>query len=117
MTRARNHNRGGWRGSVVFQTTVERYKLPDGTWAVGAPTDDAESEEVTLTVSGRAYYDPGICSGPIDGSYPPEGDTEMESCIGPNSIDWEENLTEEEKKLIYSKITDLCYENYHDSDC
>lgn len=36
-----------------------------------------DGRELELRVEGHSYYDPGVCSGPPEVCYPPEGDCEI----------------------------------------
>ena len=42
---------------------------------------DLDGNEVDAEIAYSGYYDPGVCSGPIDNCYPPEGEVEIQSII------------------------------------
>ena len=107
----------GYSGSTSFEFEVERYRsrengklyaaIPGTEQAVNIMEDDGfEYEYVTvkLEVEGRSYFTPGRLSGPPEDCYPDEGETEIQSVIGPDGKDWQDQLTEEEESMIIDMI-------------
>ena len=108
----------GYSGSTSFDFEIERFKdrdsdnlvTPDGAKPV---LDDLEYDYqlITLKVKGNSYFTPGRTYGPPEDSYPDEGDTEIESVVGPDGKDWQDKLTKEEEDQIMQMIAERVASN------
>lgn len=103
----------GYSGSASFEYEIERYKDKMSGELVThdkvSPDDDEfefEYQTITLQVEGRSYFTPGKYYGPPENCYPDEGDTEIESVVGPDGKDWESKLTNEERESILTMINE-----------
>jgi len=118
---ARNR-RGGYSGSSTFTFTVDRF-LDKNTGEYLLEQDIPESisdeefssrfefKELDLEVSGSSWYNPGYTSGPPEDCYPDEGDTEIDSVIGPDGEDFYDLLTSKEVEDITSQLDKNCQDS------
>lgn len=106
--------KNGWSGTVSFKFGIERFKMPDGSFSLAPPFEDAEPTEIIVNIEGSSYYDRGVSFGLPEKCYPPEGDSQILSCIGPDNKDWEDKLTENEKFKIIAEIEERCSEAAYD---
>jgi hypothetical protein len=116
-----------YSGTASFEFEIERYLDRESGNLVTfdkVPVDDDgfefEYKLFTLHVDGTSYSMDGRSYGPPEDCYPDEGDTEIECVMGPDGKDWEDKLTDEEKRSIISLIEEkleICepdYDNEHD---
>lgn len=104
----------GYSGSTNFTFEIERYRDKEtGDYllldAVPASSDDNfefEYETISLEISGNSYYSPGKYHALPEDCYPDEGDTEIESVIGPDGKDWYNLLTDQERSHIIDMISE-----------
>ena len=101
-----------------FRRPIIRRRLRLGGSAGGSATHEFEREEGEDLVLYRIHgtvsdYDPGVCSGPVERCYPPEGgDVEIEEVLRidedgkETSVDWDKVFTSEELKNIESHLAE-----------
>jgi hypothetical protein len=113
----------GYSGTASFEFEIERYKDKESgellTHEKVNPDDDGfefEYQTFTLQVEGRSYFAPGRCYGPPENCYPDEGETEIESVLGPDGKDWEDKLTSEERESILTMIDEQVQDQEPDVD-
>ncbi len=111
-----------YSGKASFDHEIERMKDAAGNLYSDnehAP-NTCEYVLINLKVSGSSYYAEGRTYGPYENCYPEEGQTEIESVIGPDGKDWESVLTNEEKDILIERISEEvinnCEDDYDDSD-
>lgn len=112
----------GYSGSATFNFTVERIQDKiSGEYYLEEELEDVSSSEfeskfeftsVELEVTGNSWYVPGEYSRLPEDCYPDEGDTEVESVIGPDDTDWYDQLTSKEIQEMYSELEERCKDNY-----
>jgi len=105
----------GYSGNASFDFEIERYKDKKTGQYIAYVLGEVDEERygyttVTLHVSSRSYFQPGRLSGPPEDCYPDEGETEVESIIGPDGKDWTAQLTHSE----YFAIQEMIEENVKD---
>lgn len=61
-------------------------------------------QEIILTVKGQSYFQEGKKYGPIENSYPDEGETEILSILDKDGNSWEEDLSKKELEEITRQI-------------
>ncbi len=113
-----------WSGEATITTTVERWirhstgeYFEDSDPQVPVEEDsDWELLKITLTVKGNGYYDSGRLYGPPEHCYPPEGELEIESILGPDGTDWSETVVPKEtshfKELLEEAIREKSGESF-----
>jgi hypothetical protein len=113
----------GYSGTASFEFEIERYKDKESGELLShdkvKPDDDGfeyEYQTIALQVEGRSYFAPGRTYGPPENCYPDEGDTEIESVIGPDGKDWESKLTDEERESIMTMIDENVRDQEPDVD-
>ncbi len=113
----------GYSGTASFEFEIERYKDKESGELVThdkvpVSDDDFEFEyqTITLQVEGSSYFTPGKYHGLPENCYPDEGDTEIESVIGPDGKDWESRLTNEEREAILNMIAEEAQNQEPDYD-
>lgn len=105
-----------YSGSVSFEFYIERYKNKISnelkTLDKVHPEDEYlyDYEEITLYVKGSSFFTPGKFYGVPENCYPDEGNTEIQSVIGPFEEDWEDKLTAEERERIICMIVEQVQE-------
>lgn len=117
-----------YSGNTTFDFEIERYRDKEtGNYYLVSDVPDRsddnfefEYETITLEVSGSSYFVPGKISGPPEDCYPDEGDTEIESVIGPDGKDWYDRLSSSEINSIMSALAENVensdYDDYDGSD-
>lgn len=109
---------GNYSGETSFEFEIERYKhketgeyypivVDQGTKYTHSAEDiGAMFEYVTLLlkIEGRSSYQDGKIYGLPEDSYPPEGETEIKSAVGPDGKDWQDKLSESEREDILEMI-------------
>lgn len=97
-----------YSGNISFEFYIERYKnkITGEVVTDVLPKDEYlfDYEEVTLQIKGSSFFAPGNTFGRPEDSYPDEGNTEIESVIGPDQLDWEDKLTAKEREGIIQTI-------------
>lgn len=113
----------GYSGTASFEFEIERYKDKESGELVThdkvpVSDDDFEFEyqTITLQVEGNSYFTPGKYHGLPENCYPDEGETEIESVIGPDGKDWESRLTDEERESILNMIAEEAQNQEPDFD-
>lgn len=123
----------GYSGSSTFNFEIERYySLETKQYLLekDLPEIDSDSDfnskfeyqTLTLEVSGNSWHTNGEYSRLPEDCYPDDGDTEVESVIGPDKKDWYFMLTSEEIQDIVDELQSRCesssedYSNYDVSD-
>lgn len=109
-----------YSGNTTFDFEIERYRdKENGNYYLVSEVPDRsddnfefEYETITLEVSGSSYFVPGKINGPPEDCYPDEGETEIESVIGPDGKDWYDRLSSSE----IDSITSMLAENVENSD-
>lgn len=102
----------GNSGSTSFEYEIERYKDKASDALIlerDLPRDCTEDFEyelvvITLSVKGSASYTPGRYCGPPELCYPDECESELESVVDENGVDWEKRLTCREHENIMETI-------------
>jgi hypothetical protein len=116
---------GGWSGSATIEFPILRWKnrftgqLAAGDDPPSSPEDETLEQtheepvwvevEIMCDVSGGGYWDPGVCSGPVESCYPPEGDFEITEFSNPAGIKWEQ-LTKDEQEAIEAALGEAAQE-------
>jgi len=68
---------------------------------------DADGNEHEVTVTYKGYSDPGVCSGPVERCYAPEGEIEIDVRGIPEGFE----LTDAEQKLLEDQAWDHLMED------
>ena len=131
MSKNKNGNYSG-KASISFE--IERYKnirtqtlmTEDEVYEVISNLDEFDHdyiighdyiyECIPLSINGDAYYDHGRTNCSNDDAYPPEGEININSVIGPDGKDWEDVLTESERDQIRDMIAEGAQEDGSDYD-
>ena len=120
----------GYSGSSTFNFEIERYfSFESKEYLLETQLPETESDDnfnskfeyqtINLEVSGSSWYSPGESSRLPEDCYPDEGDTEIDSVLGPDGKDWYNLLTKEEIEDIYTELQSSCQdssEDYSDYD-
>jgi hypothetical protein len=123
----------GYSSSSTFNFEIERYFCPETkqyllekelpeTHSEEEITSKFEYQTITLEVSGNSWHSPGEYSRLPEDCYPDDGDTEIDSIIGPDGQDWYNLLSSEELQDVYSELQSRCesssgdYSDYDGSD-
>lgn len=99
-------------GTVNFDFEIERYRDRDTnelvTYNDSIHWDDENFEfiyeTISLNIIGHSSYQAGRSYGPPEDCDPSEGDTQIESALGPDGKDWTSKLTAEELSSILLEI-------------
>lgn len=100
--------------NIPFEIERMRDKITGKYVMVDSVAEDAGThiyECIELDVQGYSYYQEGRTSGLPENCYPDEGDTEIESVIGPGGKDWEDELTGREREALLEAIDEHVREN------
>jgi len=128
--------RNGYRGSATFKFEVERYKDLDGKMYTESEIEkldgdlNIEGVIIKLTVSGSASFSPGYTYGLPENCYDSESESEINSVVDSNGIDWISHLTDNEidqmEEVLCQEVEninsgarydiDSCYDDYDDYD-
>lgn len=105
----------GYSGSTSFEFEIERYKDKKTGQYIAYVLGEVDEERyeyttIKLDVEGRSYFQPGKLSGLPEDCYPDEGETEIESVIGPDGKDWTDQLTHAE----HDSLLEMIQENVQD---
>ena len=113
----------GYSGSTSFEFEIERYKDKESgdllTHDKVNPDDDGFEFEyvvIPLRVEGSSYFTPGKFSDLPENCYPDEGETEIESIVGPDGKDWEDKLTSDERDALLKMIEENVRDDEPDYD-
>lgn len=107
-----------YSGTASFEYSIGRYFDPDSKKLISSEDlseDDGieyEYQDITLDIDGESYYSPGKTSGSPDSCYPPSGETDITSAIGPDGKDWQDLLTKRERDDILQYIEDEVRDQY-----
>lgn len=106
---------GGYSGTASFDFEIERYKDKKTGQYIAYVLGEVDEERyeyttISLHVEGRSYFQPGKLYGPPENCYPDEGETEIESAVGPDGKDWTDQLTHSE----HDSLLEMIQENVQD---
>jgi hypothetical protein len=114
--------RKGYSGSAIFEYEIERLLCKHtGEYFIESELPEISTEEfesrfekvtIPLNVEGNSWHSAGVYSAAPEDCYPDEGDTEIESVIGPDGKDWYNLLSDTE----ISEIIDLIESDAKDDD-
>lgn len=105
-----------YSGTTSFEFYIERYKNKISnelkTLDKVHPEDEYlfDLEEITIQVTGSSFFTQGHTFDAPEHCYPDEGNTEIQSVIGPDQLRWDDKLTKEEREKIIQMIADKVQE-------
>lgn len=103
-----------YNGNTAFDFEIERFYNEKGLIVDELfSQDNLTCKLITLQVDGSSYFEPGIYYGPWEDSYPDQGETLIESILGPDQKDWFDALTSSEIECILSLVAEKCYINFY----